>query len=380
MNIFEKSQALDRRYIYIVVALAIIIPLMVPYNSDVVTTPPTENLYQLIDSYSERPDRAILLCFSHDAATMPELFPMEVAILRHCFERKIKVFTVTFTPTGAPIIDYAINTVKEEYPNIQSGVDYCNFGYKIMMGITALAMGDNIATAIDTDAEGRKLANLPIMKNIVNYNEMNLVVETSGSAAGGTWIMYARSKFGANVAVGVTAVMAADEYPYLQSGQLIGMLTGLKGAAEYEKLVDVFAGYRDEYYPKGRPFSKEILRDDSIKKLLNITTQTQAVFTPAEYTKFMAQYPAQQAIMEQVKTEKDGSIVFDVTKISPDQQKAIGDNLWSALNKRTYNILYKFKTARIGMNAQSIAHIMIFLFILIGNIGYFVTKAKEQKV
>ena len=43
-------------------------------------------------------------------------------------------------------------------------------------------------------------------------------------------------------------------------------------------------------------------------------------------------------------------------------------------------ILYKFKTARIGMNAQSIAHIMIFVFILIGNIGYFATKAKDKKV
>jgi len=283
MKIFEVLQALDRRYIYLVVALAIIVPLMIPYNSDVVTTPPTENLYQLIDSYAGRSDKAILVSFNHDAATMPELFPMEVAIIRHCFERKIKLFTVSFLAAGAPIIDYAINSVKEEYPDIQSGVHYCNFGYKIMPMITALGMGDNIATTIDTDAEGRKLATLPIMKDIVNYNEMNLIIETSGSTAGGVWITYARAKFGANVAVGVTAVMAADMYPYLQSGQLIGMLTGLKGAAEYEKLVDVFAAYRDDYFPTGRPFSKEILRDESVKKLINITTQTQAAFTPEEY-------------------------------------------------------------------------------------------------
>lgn len=380
MSIFEKLQALDRRYIYIVVALAIIIPLMIPYNSDVVTTPPTENLYQLIDSYAGRSDRAILISFLHDAATMPELYPMEIAILRHCFERKIKVFTITFTAAGAPIIDFAINTVKEEYPDIQSGVDYCNFGYKIMPMITALGMGDNIATAIDTDAEGRKLANLPIMKNIVNYNEMNLIIETSGSSAGGTWITYARSKFGANVAVGVTAVMAADMYPYLQSGQLIGMLTGLKGAAEYEKLVDVFAAYRDSYFPTGRPFSNEILRDSSIQKLINITTQNEAVFTPDEYKSFVAQYPDQITNLDRLKQDKDGNVVFDVSKITPDDQKVLGYNLWNALNKKTYNILYKFKTARIGMNAQSVAHIMIFAFILIGNIGYFATRSKEKKV
>ncbi|MFO7659733.1 MAG: hypothetical protein R6V77_02370 [Candidatus Cloacimonadaceae bacterium] len=380
MNFFEKLQALDRRYIYIVVALSIIIPLMVPYNSDVVTTPPTENLYQLIDSYAGRSDRAILISFFHDAATMPELYPMEIAILRHCFERKVKVFTMTFYAAGAPIIDFAINTVKEEYPDIQSGVDYCNFGYKIMPMITALGMGDNIATAIDTDAEGRKLANLPIMKDIVNYNEMNLIIETSGSSAGGTWITYARSKFGANVAVGVTAVMAADMYPYLQSGQLIGMLTGLKGAAEYEKLVDVFASYRDDYFPTGRPFSNEILRDPSINKLINITTQTQAVFSPQEYQAFLAKYPEQAVSLDNLKEEKDGQVVFDVTQISAEQQQQLGYQSWTALNKKTYNILYKFKTARIGMNAQSVAHIMIFAFILIGNIGYFVTRSKDKKV
>jgi hypothetical protein len=379
MNLFERLQALDRRWIYIVVALAIIIPLMVPYNSDVVTTPPTENLYQLIDSYAGRSDRAILICFAHDAATMPELYPMEIALLRHCFERKIKVFTITFYAAGAPIIDFAINTVKEEYPDIQSGVDYCNFGYKIMQMITALGMGDNIATAIDTDAEGRKLANLPIMKNIVNYNEMNLIIETSGSSAGGVWITYARSKFGANVAVGVTAVMAADEYPFLQSGQLIGMLTGLKGAAEYEKLVDVFAAYRDDFFPTGRPFSKEILRDPSINKLINITTQTRAVFTPQEYQAFLTKYPGQGSSLDKLKQEEDGKVVFDLKKITPDEQKVMGDQLYNALNKKTYNILYKFKTARIGMNAQSIAHIMILVFILIGNIGYFATRNKDKK-
>jgi len=379
MKFLDQLQALDRRYIYIVVALAIIIPLLVPYNSDVITTPPTENLYQLIDSYSGRSDRAILISFYHDASTMPELYPMELAILRHCFERKIKVFTLTFIPAGAPIIDFALNTVKEEYPNIQSGVDYCNFGYKIMPMIVALGMGDNIATTIDTDAEGRKLANLPIMKNIVNYNEMNLIIETSGSVAGGTWITYARSKFGANVAVGVTAVMAADEYPYLQSGQLIGMLTGLKGAAEYEKLVDVFAAYRDDNFPQGRPFSKEILRDPSIKKLINITTQTQAVFSPEEYKSFVAKYPQQAPYLEKLKQQKDGNIVFDVTKITPADQKLLGPQLYTALNKQTHNILYKFKTARIGMNAQSIAHIMILVFIVIGNIGYFTSRTKNKK-
>lgn len=389
LTLFERLQKLDRRWIYIVVALAIIIPLMLPYNSDNVTSPPTENVYQMVDSFAGREDRAILMSFFHDASTMPELYPMQIAIIRHCFERNIKVFFLSFLPTGAPIIDMAINTVKEEYPNIKSGTDYCNFGYipASLIMATVIGMGDNIATAVPTDAEGRKVENLPIMEGINNYTEMNLVLEFSGSSAGGYWLAYARPKFGTNIAVGVTAVMAADEYPYLQTGQFIGMLAGLKGAAEYEKLVDVFAAYRapgdpitpyrDERGKKivpGRSFSEDLLEKPEIQDLIKITTQTEAKFTPEQFNTFLAQYSVEDQLkLNQAKTEADGKIVIDVSKLKADDYD---NNTWIGLNRMTRNTLYKFKIARIGMNAQSVAHIMIIVFILIGNIGYFIQRAR----
>ena len=314
-SFWDRMQNLDRRYIYIVVALSIIIPLLIPFNSKTYITEPVENLYKKIDSFSEREDRAILMCFMHDASTMPELFPMEVSILRHCFERNIKVFTICFLPTAAPLIDYAINTAKEVGGfDVQSGVDYCNIGYKpyaLFLPIL-LGMGEDIAEAVETDSEGRKVENLEIMKNLKNYNELNLVIDFSASASVQTWITYARVKFGANIGAGITAVMAAENYPFLQTGQLVGMLGGLKGAAEYEKLVDVFASYESEDYPNGRTFSKEIVKET-----------------------------------------------------------------WIPITDR--NIPYQFKTARIGMNAQSVAHIMIIVFIILGNIGYFVTRKSKNK-
>ena len=392
MNFFERLQQLDRRWIYIVVALAIIIPLMIPYNSDNVTSPPTENVYQMVDSFAGREDRAILMSFYHDASTMPELYPMQIAILRHCFERNVKVFMLSFLPTGAPIIDMAINSVKEEYPEIKSGTDYCNFGYipATLAMPTIIGMGDNIATAVPTDAEGRKTENLPIMKGINNYSELNLVIEFSGSVAGGMWLTYARPKFGTNIAVGVTAVMAADEYPYLQTGQFIGMLAGLKGAAEYEKLVEVFAAYRapgarqkpyvDAEGKKiipGRSFSKDVLAKPEIQDLIKITPQTQARFTPAEFQAFLANYPPEeQAKLTQAKTQSGDKIVIDVSKLKADN---FSRDAWSELTRLTRNTIYTFKVARIGMNAQSVAHIMIIVFIVIGNIGYFIQKARTAK-
>lgn len=308
---FEKMQSLDRRWIYLVVALSIILPLIIPFNSRTYITEPTSNVYEKIDSFAGREDRAILMCFSHDASTMAELFPMEVSILRHCFERDIKVFTICFMPAAKPLMDYAVNTAKEDY-DVQSGEDYLSFGYKpygLFLPIL-LGMGDDIAKAVETDDQGRKVENLPIMQNITNYNEMNLVIDFAASAAVFSWITYARARFGVNVAAGITAVMAADNYPYLQSGQLIGMLSGLKGAAEYEKLLDVFATNKDENgNPDPREYSKEVAKESWVKL--------------------------------------------------------------SEIDNRVY------KKARIGMNAQTVAHLMIIIFIVVGNIGYFLSKRKK---
>lgn len=310
MKFSESIQNIDRRYIYIVVALSVIIPLIFPLGLKTYTTTPVEDLYRHVDAITGRDDMAILIDFAQSPSTLPELYPMDIAIIRHCFERKIKLFTISFFPQGAAIIELCLSEVKESFPDIRADVDYCNLGFKpwglrlpIMLG-----MGDDIAKAVETNSEGRKLENLTIMKEIKNYDNIQVVVQISGSAMGQAWITYARAKFGVDVAVGLTAVMAADVYPYLQTGQFIGSLGGLKGAAEYEQLVDVFA-------MNGLDFSKKKARN----------------------------------------TE------------------------WSSQKHSLSDISYKYKKARIGMDAQAVVHILIILFIILGNIGYFIDKRKQKQ-
>ncbi|HCX59458.1 MAG TPA: hypothetical protein DG355_02235, partial [Candidatus Cloacimonas sp.] len=72
-------------------------------------------------------------------------------------------------------------------------------------------------------------------------------------------------------------------------------------------------------------------------------------------------------------------VIIDVTQITPEQRSQMGETMYRELDRLTRNTLYKFKVARIGMNAQSVAHIMIIVFIVLGNIGYFIQKARQAK-
>ena len=51
------------------------------------------------------------------------------------------------------------------------------------------------------------------------------------------YIVFGVERYDFNYVLGVTAVSAAEHYPYLNSGQLKGMLGGMKAAAEYEGLL-----------------------------------------------------------------------------------------------------------------------------------------------
>ncbi|MDD4277570.1 MAG: hypothetical protein PHT37_06775, partial [Candidatus Cloacimonetes bacterium] len=94
---------------------------------------------------------------------------------------------------------------------------------------------------------------------------------------------------------------------------------------------------------------------------------------------FSAKYPENMALLNSLKQDVSGQVVIDVTSITPELRTQMGETMYRELNRLTRNTLYKFKVARIGMNAQSVAHIMIIVFIILGNIGYFIQKMRQAK-
>jgi hypothetical protein len=98
-------------------------------------------------------------------------------------------------------------------------------------------MGQNYRIPFPADYYNVPLDSLPMMAKIQNYDDVKAVLNVSGTSATDWWIAYGNGRYKVPLAIGVTGVMATDYYPYLQTGQIFGILGGLKGAAEYETLV-----------------------------------------------------------------------------------------------------------------------------------------------
>lgn len=235
MNIIEKFLHIDRRYIFILVAVGVIVPLLFPLGLAVTTSPPVENVYNEIESL--KPGTPVLVSVDYDPSTQPELSPMTTAILRHCFARDLPVIITVLHPGGPGLALEISDRISKEAGAVY-GEDYVFLGYKVGPSPVILSIGQDFHVSFPADYFNTPIDELPLMKDVKNYNDIGLVVTLSGSTYPDVWVAYAHERYGQKVAAGVTAVMAADYYPYLQTGQLVGLLGGLKGAAEYEKLIN----------------------------------------------------------------------------------------------------------------------------------------------
>ena len=235
MALYEKFLQIDRRYIFIFVALGVVIPLIFPLGLAVKVSPPVERVYKEIESL--KPGTPVLVSVDFDPAVEPELSPMTVAILRQCFLRKLPVVIMTLHPGGPGLALDISHRVAQEM-HAREGVDYVFLGYKAGLSAVILSFGQDLRISFPADYNNVPLERYPMMKNVKSYNDFGLVVTLSGSTFPDAWVAYAHERYGEKVAAGVTAVMAADYYPYLQTGQLLGLIGGLKGAAEYEKLIN----------------------------------------------------------------------------------------------------------------------------------------------
>jgi hypothetical protein len=256
MKFFEALGKIDRKIIFIILTIVIIIPLIKPFGLISKASSRAESVFNAVDAIP--PGKSLMISIDFDPGSMPELYPMLTAILRHAMAKDVKVIVLGLWLTGMGLGEQALTTVSHEYNKVY-GQDYIFLGWKVGVLPVILGMGEDIKKVYPTDYYGTPLESLPMMNNIKNYRDIPFFISLSAGTPGyESWIAYAQSRYGLKIGVGVTAVSAADAYPYLQTGQLTGMLGGMKGASEYEFLVKQ-KGYTQEFSPASQAMDSQSL-------------------------------------------------------------------------------------------------------------------------
>ena len=238
-NYILKLGSLDRRIIFLLIGLSVLIPLI---NPNLVDLPlgQDRNTKIVYDSISElnEGDR-VLISFAYGASTKPEVHPMAIGLLNHLFTKGIKVYIVSLWPESPIMAEQAISAVKEsQLFDIKDGIDFVMFDYKVGGFVVIKGIADNFRDIYQQDKNGISINDLPIMEGIYDVKDFDFVFDFSAGVPGNAeWVQYACDPKNVPLSSGCTSIMVTDAIPYVESGQLKGILAGMPGAAEYEKMV-----------------------------------------------------------------------------------------------------------------------------------------------
>ena len=243
-SMMERLQAIDRRWIFLFIMLAVVIPLAFDLTIDEVATPEVQAIYDRIEDLP--PGSNVLLPFDYGPESEPELQPMADSYVRHLCRRKQKLFFMCLWPTGqAQTLKTVSQVLEQEFSDYSYGRDYVMLGFRPGgQGVIQVVVTD-FRTLYQSDVEGTPIDEIPIMRNVKGLKDMDLILNISGGFPGlKEWIQFGGDRTGVPVAGGVTAVQAPLLYPYYPR-QLSGIMGGLKAAAEYESLL--IQGYSEAY-------------------------------------------------------------------------------------------------------------------------------------
>jgi hypothetical protein len=228
-----KGKEVDRRVIFLFVAFSVAGPLIFPVTFEDHASDIVQKVFDKIESLPE--GSTVLISFDFDPAMAPEVQPMANAFTRHVLTRNHKVIFMSLWAPGQSLTNTTLdNVVRREFPDKREGVDFANLGYKAGNQGVLNVIVTNFKKMFPNDSRNIPLDSMPLFAGVNSCRDLDLILSVGGGFPGPKeWVLFVGDPANVPIGVGVAAVTAPNYYPYYPK-QMLGMLGGIKGAAEYE--------------------------------------------------------------------------------------------------------------------------------------------------
>jgi hypothetical protein len=228
-----RGREVERRVIFLFIFLAVAAPILFPITFQEHATAIVQRLFDGIENLPS--GSTVLISFDFDPAMAPEVQPMANALTRHCLEKGHRVVFMCLWATGQSLLMATMdNIVRTEFPDKVDGVDYVNVGFKAGNEGVLNVIKSDFKKMFPTDVNGVPLDSTQIFHDIRSCQDFDLILALGGGKPGPKeWVLFVGDPLNVPVGIAVAAVVAPQLYPYYPR-QVIGILGGIKGAAEYE--------------------------------------------------------------------------------------------------------------------------------------------------
>jgi len=228
---------------------------------------PTAIAKHAFDTINDLPDGSrVLLAFDFDPASEPELGPMASSLTRHAAMRGYKMYFITLWPFGTQMLtDKIREVILADFPQLVEGTDWVNLGFQAGNEAIMTQAKSDFKRTFPRDVRGIAVAQIPMMDEIRTTRDFACLIAVSAGYPGGKeWVQYVvtperGSATPLKAVVGCTGVQTPQLFPYYP-GQLDGLIGAIKGAAEYETLVNAEAERRTPGAPVPAKYLEAVRR------------------------------------------------------------------------------------------------------------------------
>jgi len=231
----RDSQFWSRRVIWLALAIATAAFLLVKVKAVMYVSKPARDIYDAIEAVPA--SKLIVISCSWAPGTIGENGPQTEALIRHCFKAGKRFAIFGFVDPAGPGLGQAIAERCQAQYGRRYGRDWVNWGFNIG-GIPMIrGWAKNIPGTIKRDIFRKPITSRPVMAGIKTVRDIGLVIEITPSLSLQTWVDFIYGIYRTPIAYACTGVMGPEAFPFYDAHQIVGVLKGLAGAAEYEQLM-----------------------------------------------------------------------------------------------------------------------------------------------
>jgi hypothetical protein len=233
-----KLGTVDRRWIFLIIGFVVILPLFFPLSLPIRATDTTQQVYDTIDNLE--PGSKILLSCEYGPSTKPEIHPMVLSLMRHLFKNGHKIYVTCLWPDGQFLAEEALDLVGGEEFGLTYGKDFVLLGFRPGGEAVIKGIVSDLRKVYTIDVRGTKVTEIPMMEGINRFEDFDFLFSASAGYPGTIeWVQYAADPTDVPMSTGTTSIQVNEVMPYVAAGQVLGIIAGMPGAAEYEALIGV---------------------------------------------------------------------------------------------------------------------------------------------
>ena len=237
---WNKLQSIDARILYLVALLMISASILFP-RLTLPIVPGAQSLfaYNAVEKAAKGDGSHFFLIDGWwSASTQGENAPQSKAIITHLMRLHVPFGILSFDPQNAQLMANITDSLAPQYGYVY-GRDYVNFGYQVAPAQTFKGIVSNLKGTLKSDWKDQPLDKMPVLAKVNSVKDIGAIVDITPVSSLEYLLGLVVQKYHTPLIYVPTAVMAPEGYPYRDSGQVAGIVVGVKGAGDYESLLHV---------------------------------------------------------------------------------------------------------------------------------------------